>query len=448
MKLAPALRVKPGMVVTFIGAGGKSSAKARLARELAGSHGLVLTTTTKVAIDQVHVADSHAVVDRQEQFDLAIESAGKSRVLFVTGERNAAGDKWTGVPRQWIEANGSRLKGVGTVCLVEGDGARRRLIKAPADHEPVVPENSELVVVVASLAAVGLPLTEEIAHREERVSELAGLPLGQVFQVQHLARLMTSEQGLLKGVPAAAETRVLLTQVTSSIGEEEVAALAEACLRETRIRAVVAADLGSTDPVSKCYGRVAGVVLAAGGASRMGQLKQVMRWRGTPLVRRAVQAALEGGLAPLVLVVGAEAESVRAAAGAGVTAVVNPEWQSGQSSSLKRGLEAVEGGIEAAVFLLADMPLVAPDLVATLVREHRESLASIVAPRAGDRWGNPVLFDRDTFADLAQVKGDQGGKALFSRYEVRPIKADLGSMRDIDEPGDWSDLDVGGDASD
>jgi molybdenum cofactor cytidylyltransferase len=149
-----------------------------------------------------------------------------------------------------------------------------------------------------------------------------------------------------------------------------------------------------------------------------------------------------------VVVVGAEAELVEEAVGRAAQVVHNPEWGQGQSTSVKRGLAAVTGSVEAAIFLLADMPLVSADLVAGLVAEHRSTLAPIVAPRSRGRWGNPVLFDYATFADLAGVTGDQGGRALFGRYDVHPLESDDRSLRDIDEPGDWSDLEVTTDPSD
>jgi len=93
-----------------------------------------------------------------------------------------------------------------------------------------------------------------------------------------------------------------------------------------------------------------------------------------------------------------------------VRVVKNPDWDAGMSTSVRAGLAAVEGEAEGVVFLLADMPLVDGALVRALVETHRRSLAPIVAPRAGGRWGNPALFDRATFPSLDDWRRLESGR--------------------------------------
>jgi molybdenum cofactor cytidylyltransferase len=174
-------------------------------------------------------------------------------------------------------------------------------------------------------------------------------------------------------------------------------------------------------------------VLAAGGSTRLNEPKQLIEWQGHPLVWRAAWAALEAGLAPVVVVVGAEAERVRAALhDLPVLIVDNPGWEGGQSTSVRAGLAAVRATAEAAVFLLADMPFVTAEIVRAVAAEHRHTLTPIVAPRAGGRWANPVLFDRAVFGDLMALSGDVGGRALFSRHRVASFECDESIVADID----------------
>ena len=164
----------------------------------------------------------------------------------------------------------------------------------------------------------------------------------------------------------------------------------------------------------------AGIVLAAGGATRYGSPKQLLIWKGQPLVRTAVQAALDAGLSTVVVVTGAHAEEVEAAVGdLRVTIARNEAWVDGQASSIRRGLEACPPGIGSAMFLLADQPFVSAALVRALADAHASEAAAIVAPMiGGDRRGNPVLFDRETFEDLRGLRGDEGGRGIFSRHRV------------------------------
>jgi molybdenum cofactor cytidylyltransferase len=201
------------------------------------------------------------------------------------------------------------------------------------------------------------------------------------------------------------------------------------------------AELNSPDPVRRANGRVAGVVLAAGVGERFGGPKQLAGWKGRPLLAYAIQAARDGGLSPIVVVVGARSDAVRqAAAGEAVVFVENAEWQDGQSTSVRAGLSAVEEQIEAAVFLLADMPRVGAGTIRRLVEAHCASLPAIVAPVGGGRRGNPVLFDRQVFPALHALSGDQGGRSLFERWPWQAIEADPGEFAEVDRPGDLDKL--------
>jgi molybdenum cofactor cytidylyltransferase len=154
-------------------------------------------------------------------------------------------------------------------------------------------------------------------------------------------------------------------------------------------------------------------------------------------VWHAVRVGLEAGLSPLVVVSGAAGEQIRRALeGQSVKVIDNPDWEAGQSSSVRLGLSQVEAGIEAAVFLLADMPLMEPELVRQIVSTHRATLAPLVAPRAAGRRANPVLFDRGTFSALHQLTGDQGGRSLFDRYQAAWVEWTESAMLDLDTPED------------
>ena len=186
-----------------------------------------------------------------------------------------------------------------------------------------------------------------------------------------------------------------------------------------------------------------GIVLAAGAATRFGAPKQLLDWHGAPLVRVVASAALGAGLSPVIVVTGAEADGVEAALhGLKVIIVRNQNWMDGQSTSIRTGLGASPVSTGAAVFLLADQPLITPEVIHALVAAHATEPASIFAPLVGgDRRGNPVLFDREAFADLDGLQGDTGGRAIFSRHSVYYIPwHDEGIARDIDTPADYHDL--------
>jgi molybdenum cofactor cytidylyltransferase len=129
-----------------------------------------------------------------------------------------------------------------------------------------------------------------------------------------------------------------------------------------------------------------------------------------------------------------------------VKAIHNRDWESGQASSIKRGISTltslqVEENPGGAIFLLTDQPQVTPTILHALMEEHAATLAPVIAPMVLDRRANPVLFDRSTFSDLMELEGDVGGRAIFSKYKVNYLTwHDDALLLDVDTPEHYQRL--------
>lgn len=182
-------------------------------------------------------------------------------------------------------------------------------------------------------------------------------------------------------------------------------------------------------------GRIGCVVLAAGAGRRFGGPKQVALWHGWPLLEWVLDAALGvPALDPVVVVLGAHAEVVRAAVDlTGVTEVEASDWAEGQAASLRAGVAAL-GDVEAAVVLLGDMPGVTARVVAGAV-ENYSSRCDAVRTLYGGLPGHPVVLGRRVLARVGELRGDTGARELLGEMRVRSWEAGgLCDPADIDSP--------------
>lgn len=187
--------------------------------------------------------------------------------------------------------------------------------------------------------------------------------------------------------------------------------------------------------------RVAGLVLAAGSSTRMGQNKLLLDLDGEPLVRRAVRAALEAGLDEVVAVLGHEAERVaEALAGLRCRTVLNPDHAQGVRLSLQTGVRAVQGEAGAVVVVLADMPFVTAAMIRTVVERYRSGTAPLVVSEYGDVNAPPTLYDRALFPELLTMTGDGCGKQVVRRHqeEAAVVCWPEAALSDIDVPDDYA----------
>ena len=212
-------------------------------------------------------------------------------------------------------------------------------------------------------------------------------------------------------------------------------------------------SLPVVDPPANRTGeaRVAGVLLAAGTSTRFGDANKLLadveresggdgQQDGTPMVRRSAETLLATDLDGVVVVLGHEADRVRAAlAGLDVSFAENPEYESGQASSVRAGVRALSD-VDAAVFALGDMPYVDPESVSALVAAYEAGEGTALAAGYEGRRGNPVLFDATHFPALADRDGDVGGKqVLFSADDAAVVEtSDPGVRRDVDRPDEFA----------
>jgi molybdenum cofactor cytidylyltransferase len=190
----------------------------------------------------------------------------------------------------------------------------------------------------------------------------------------------------------------------------------------------------------------AAVVLAAGASTRLGQAKQLVSIDGEPLLLRTVRLAREAGCAPIVVVIGFEAERMRAElADAAVIAVTNEAWESGMGSSLRCGIAALDGVDPRpldALLLVCDQTALGVDVLREVRRVHARGERPITACCYAGHAGVPAIFSSRYFPELLRVEGDRGARGVLERHDgdVAVVAFD-GGVEDLDTPEQLGDLD-------
>jgi molybdenum cofactor cytidylyltransferase len=253
VRLADALGMTGDEVVALVGGGGKTTAMFRLAREVVDNGGrAITTTTTRIFAAQIALAPIHVPAADATRESIWGGLAAHRHVLVI-GSTDRRTGKAEGLSLDLFR----RLRAwCPDACFLnEADGSRMRPFKAPAEHEPVIPEETTLVVLVVGADVFGKPLDAEHVHRPELVGALSGALLGTPVTPEIVARVLAHPEGGRKGVPAGARVVVLINKVEQLPDRTPARETAERLLRESTIQSVVLTALRGQEPVLEVCAR-------------------------------------------------------------------------------------------------------------------------------------------------------------------------------------------------
>jgi molybdenum cofactor cytidylyltransferase len=187
--------------------------------------------------------------------------------------------------------------------------------------------------------------------------------------------------------------------------------------------------------------KIGGMILAAGGSSRLGQPKQLLQFKNKTILRHAVEAMAASICDPVVVVLGAEtARSAEEIEMLAVAKCLNENWKLGMSSSLKIGLAKlveIAPEIDAVLISLCDQPFVTAEMLNRFGEKFAAGGASVVAAKYNGVVGVPALFSRELFGELSRLEGDKGARDLIrSRSDIATINLpeaafDIDTLDDI-----------------
>jgi len=252
--LTDSLGLQEREMISLVGAGGKTTLMFCLAKGLVLQGKKVITTTTTKILEPSSKETSRLVVDDDEKEVQHLVALHLDRDRHLTVARERLGSrKLQGVSPE-VAANLWDSTGADTV-IVEADGAAGRPVKAPREHEPVIPSNTTLVIALVGLDGIGQPLNDENAFQPGLISRMTGVRMGERMTAPLLAILMTHQEGIFKGAPAGSRVVSFINKIDLPGGLENGRELAREILnrKHPQIERVVLGQLKHDPPVAEVF---------------------------------------------------------------------------------------------------------------------------------------------------------------------------------------------------
>ncbi|MGB1287220.1 MAG: selenium cofactor biosynthesis protein YqeC, partial [Aggregatilineales bacterium] len=441
MKLHQAFDIVRGDVVAFTGAGGKTSALIGLGYELAGMNWRVLASTTMhIPAEQLqlfphtmHYNSGAAAISDALTAHQFVFLHGEIRDGLVYG----ADETWT---RQLLDSVDS------DVLLLEADFADGKALKAPLNHEPVIPDEATLVVPVMSLAALNKPFDDDHVYNPTAMTEKYGFYPGKPIRAPWLAQILRDGDFALKGIPLQARVIAYLNQGTNSAYTRNRArVIAQLALKSGRLQGVAPGAVRSSDPVSEVQRAVGAIVVAAGKSSRMGQPKVLLPWiDNRSIIEHITRQLIRARLSHINVVTGYYATDVkRLIKPYEVKTVHNRSHRTGEMfSSLRTGLKAMPDNISAALLVLGDQPRIQPKIIYDILSAYAQGKGRLIIPSFQRRRGHPILIDRRYWQEILSASRNTTLRDIINTHsdDIHYVNVNTDSvLRDVDTPDDYAE---------
>ena len=365
-------------VISVVGAGGKTSLVFAWARELAAAGKSVIITTT------THM--------------FRPEGTEEEGIRVIAADDPEDPNKLTALPDDVLIS----LRDEADVVLIEADGSRRMPLKWPADHEPVIPDCTDITVCVAGLSGIG-KAPSDVIYRADKLPESLRRD---TVDLNLVHALVSSVNGGRKGVRG--EFRVFMNQVDN---DTDRLAAAYRLQQFFAVLGIQSAWGSLRDPGDV---KLAVILEAAGDSKRFGsnKLLHIME-DGHPMISSALDAAR--GVNAYKKIIVTQYDEVAAMAN-GFTVIRNDRPDMGISRSMQLGIEAA-GDADAYMFCVCDQPGLRTSTLERLIEAYKKGTAGIVSLAWQGKMCNPKIFSSRYRGELMSLSGDTGGRQIIAGHE-------------------------------
>lgn len=465
MKLRQAFEISRGEVVSFVGAGGKTSLLVGLGYELAEEGWRVLATTSTTLRD-----DQIGLFPRAMRYDADARSisAALNEDRFVLLYDEIRNGRVFGPDLAWTP---HLLDSVDSdALLVEADEAAGMPFKAPLPSQPRIPPETSLVVPVASLAALGKPLDDESVYNPQSMVDRYGFVENSPVKSPWLAQVLRDDELGLKDVPPKARVIIFLNR-TPERGylRGRARLIARLSLQNARIQAVALGSVRALEPVHEMQRSVGAIVLAVDDGRSIGSPRMLNAIDGgKTVVGRVSELLMRSRIDHIRVVAAVHAHDVRAALkalglkivrcrsgqsckqsdnGAGVVETENrahahplelPNLRGEQLTALKAGLKDLPDHVAATLVMPGDQSRLGPKVIYQMLSAYARGTSELLISRYGRRHDFPILITRRFWSEIDFMPRNGNLSELYQSYPDSlgfvDLEGDGESPRKVDEP--------------
>lgn len=391
--------IEKNNTVVITGAGGKTSLLFTLGEELSQKGRVLITTTTKIyrpeaeKYEELIIGNSH------------FAGEGKNITVAVSDEKD---NKLISLSYDEIE----KIKKDFDYILIEGDGAKEKLLKKWNDSEPCIPPFTDKIIGILNCDILGMEVSEKNIHRFHLLEKEFSQYINKKIDSSFLAEYLNSAD-YFKGAAASVRKYLFFNGID---GERELDKFSFALdtINKTTKRdyAIIMGSIKKREAYS--YQKVDAVVMASGFSKRMGSNKLKLEIDGISLLEKTLQR-----LAALpfkeVLVCGREEWVKVLAEKYGFKYLLNSLAHLGQSESIKLGVKNCKG--KGVVFFTGDQPFLTEKTILTLyINFLKRNLITI--PTVSEKRFSPVFFPDEKKSELLKLEGDTGGRIVIKNTPV------------------------------
>ena len=388
-------------LISITGGGGKTTSMFRLARELLKYDKKVLVATT-TAIMKPDENEYHKLY-LTDKIDYRTIKA--STGITVLGSKVNEDNKMIGIEKEIIDE--IFKSNIFDYIIVEADGSKRKPIKAPASHEPVIPSLTTKTIGIIGMDCVGQKIYEENVHRAILFSQITDSKIGDTIDENIIYNLIVSPEGIFKNSPVNSQKYIILNKVeTKSRKMVSQKVKSKIISNKVDIKNIIIGSMGRET-------NIAGIIMASGFSRRMKTDKLLLKLGDKMVLEKVIESCKKSNLEDIIVVY--RKDEIRDLANRyNLRAVLNEKADEGQSASIKLGVSNIEKDTKGMMFIVGDQPHLDSLTIDTIIDEFEDNQEKIIIPIYDGKKGNPTIFPISLKEELSALTGDVGGKEVIN----------------------------------